>query len=135
MCNEKNTTRNNTHEKDYRFLDYRLNQLETTLKTGQEKIEQEQKQNYNELLKILQQLQEGNSTQNQTLAELNTRIKSVEQKMPNIDALEKTTTSHAKQIENLERRLDTYKQITTGIGIALIGTIITLFFNIITKVL
>lgn len=134
MCNEK-TNNNNNHEKDYRFLDYRLNQLETTLKTGQEKIEQEQKQNYNELLKILQQLQEGNSTQNQNLTELNTRIKSVEQKMPNIDALEKTTTSHAKQIENLERRLDIYKQITTGIGIALIGTIITLFFNILTKVL
>ena len=134
MCNEK-TKNNNTPAEDYRFLDYRLTQLEQTLRKGQEKLEQEQKQNYNELLKILQQLQEGNSTQNQTLTELNTRIKSVEQKMPNIDALEKTTTSHAKQIENLERRLDTYKQITTGIGIALIGTIITLFFNILTKVL
>ena len=133
MCNENKT--NNTHEKDYRFLDYRLNQLETTLKTGQEKIEQEQKQNYNELLRILQQLQEGNSTQNQTLTELNTRIKNVEKKMPCIDSLEKTATGHAKQIENLERRLDIYKQITTGIGIALIGTMITLFFNILTKVL
>ncbi len=134
MCNEK-TKNNNTHDEGYRFLDYRLTQLEQNLRKGQEKLEHDQKENYNELLKILQQLQEGNSTQNQTLAELNTRIKSVEQKMPNIDALEKTTTSHAKQIENLERRLDTYKQITTGIGIALIGTIITLFFNILTKVL
>ena len=122
-------------EYDYKFLDYRLNQLEQNLKQGQQKLEETQTQNYNEILQILKTLTEGNSTQNQTLTELNTRIKNVEKKMPNIDSLEKTTTGHAKQIEHLERRLDIYKQITTGIGIALIGTMITLFFNIITKLL
>ena len=122
-------------EYDYKFLDYRLNQLEQNLKQGQQKLEETQTQNYNEILQILKTLTEGNSTQNQTLTELNTRIKNVEKKMPNIDSLEKTTTGHAKQIENLETRLDTYKQITIAIVVALVGTMITLFFNILTKVL
>ena len=122
-------------EYDYKFLDYRLNQLEQNLKQGQQKLEETQTQNYNEILQILKTLTEGNSTQNQTLTELNTRIKNVEKKMPNIDSLEKTTTGHAKQIENLETRLDTYKQITIAIVVALVGTMITLFFNIITKLL
>ena len=122
-------------EYDYKFLDYRLNQLEQNLKQGQQKLEQTQAQNYNELLKILQQLQEGNSTQNQTLTELNTRITNIEQKIRCIDKLKESTATHHERIDNIERRLDIYKQITIAIAVALIGTMITLFFNIITKLL
>lgn len=128
MCNEKNKQGPKGTKQDYRFLDYRLNQLETNLRRGQEQLEQEQKNNYNDLIKILQVLQEGNNEQNKQLVELSQRQKSVEEKLPCIDSLKEVATKHNTEIKELERRMDTYKQILMLVGT---GVIISLLSQVI----
>ena len=115
MCNE--TKKNNDEEQyDYRFLDYRLNQYETKLDKGLEKLEQGQKNNYTEIMKTLRLMQEGNNEQNKTLIELNQRIQVVEQKINCIDRLKEVTTKHGEEIRTLYKRLDIYKQLLMAIG-------------------
>lgn len=128
MCNEKNKQGPKGTKQDYRFLDYRLNQLETNLRRGQEQLEQEQKNNYNDLIKILQVLQEGNNEQNKQLVELSQRQKSVEEKLPCIDSLKEVATKHNTEIKELERRMEIYKQILMLVGT---GVIISLLSQVI----
>ena len=126
MCKEK---KDYTKEYDYKFLDYRLTQLEQNLRKGQEKLETVQTQNYNELLKILQTLQENNQTQNQTLTELHTRIITLEQNTTCLEPLKEKTTEHNKQIEHIHHRLDIYKQILIIMGGAVITALVGLIFK------
>ena len=128
MCNEKNKQNTKETEHDYRFLEYRLDQLETNLRKGQEKLEIEQKNNYNGLIKILQVLQEGNNEQNKQLVELSQRQKSVEEKLPCIDSLKEVATKHNTEIKELERRMEIYKQILMLVGT---GVIISLLSQVI----
>lgn len=130
MCNEETKKLGAVEEYDYRFIDYRLTQLETNLKNGQKKLEEEQQGNYRELLNILQAIQEGNNTQNQKLIELNERQKTSEEKLACIDKLREVATKHNTEIHELERRLEIYKQVLfvigTGVAIALITEILHL---------
>jgi len=124
MCNEHNEKK----EHDYRFLDYRLDQLETNLLKGQEKLEQEQTNNYKELIKMLQIVQEGNNEQNKQLVELTQKTNALEEKVHCIDKLKESATKHGEEIRALHDRLDIYKQILllvgTGAGVALLIEII-----------
>ena len=117
-------------DEDYRFIDYRLNQLETNLRKGQEKLEQEQQNNYKEIMHILQVMQEGNNEQNKQLIEVIQRQKTVEEKMGCIDKLREVATKNTTEIKDIERRIEIYKQILfvvgTGAAIALITEIITI---------
>lgn len=126
MSDEQETT----IDEDYRFIDYRLNQLETNLRKGQEKLEQEQNRNYKELLHLLQVMQEGNNEQNKQLIEVVQRQKTVEEKMGCIDKLREVATKNTTEIKDIERRIEIYKQILfvvgTGAAIALITEIITI---------
>lgn len=126
MSDEQETT----IDEDYRFIDYRLNQLETNLRKGQEKLEQEQNRNYKELLHLLQVMQEGNNEQNKQLIEVIQRQKTVEEKMACIDKLREVATKNTTEIKDIERRIEIYKQILfvvgTGAAIALITEIITI---------
>lgn len=126
MSDEQETT----IDEDYRFIDYRLNQLETNLRKGQEKLEQEQQNNYKEIMHLLQVMQEGNNEQNKQLIEVVQRQKTVEEKMACIDKLREVATKNTTEIKDIERRIEIYKQILfvvgTGAAIALITEIITI---------
>lgn len=126
MSDEQETT----IDEDYRFIDYRLNQLETNLRKGQEKLEQEQQNNYKEIMHLLQVMQEANNEQNKQLIEVNQRQKTVEEKMQCIDKLREVATKNTTEIKDIERRIEIYKQILfvvgTGAAIALITEIITI---------
>lgn len=117
-------------DEDYRFIDYRLNQLETNLRKGQEKLEREQQNNYKEIMHLLQVMQEGNNEQNKQLIEVVQRQKTVEEKMACIDKLREVATKNTTEIKDIERRIEIYKQILfvvgTGAAIALITEIITI---------
>jgi len=128
MCNEKNKQVHKGTKQDYRFLDYRLDQLEINLRRGQEQLEQEQKNNYKELIKMLQLVQEGNNELNKQLVELAQRQKSVEEKLPCIDSLKEVATKHNTEIKELERRMEIYKQILMLVGT---GVIISLLSQVI----
>lgn len=129
MCNE-NKTQPKKIADDYRFFDYRLTQLETNLRKGQEKIEQETAQNYKELIQMLHTMQENNNEQNKQLIEVNQRQKTVEEKMQCLDKLREVATKNTTEIKDIERRIEIYKQILfvvgTGAAIALITEIITI---------
>ena len=126
MSDEQETT----IDEDYRFIDYRLNQLETNLRKGQEKLEREQQNNYKEIMHLLQVMQEGNNEQNKQLIEVVQRQKTVEEKMRCIDKLREVATKNTTEIKDIERRIEIYKQILfvvgTGAAIALITEIITI---------
>ena len=127
MSDEQNKK---TNDDDYRFIDYRLDQLETNLRKGQEKLEQEQNQNYKELLQMLQLIQENNTEQSKQIIEVNQRQKTVEEKMQCIDKLREVATKNTTEIKDIERRIEIYKQILfvigTGVAIALLTEILTL---------
>ena len=126
MSDEQETT----IDEDYRFIDYRLNQLEQNLRKGQEKLEQEQNQNYKELIQMLQVMQEANNEQNKQLIEVIQRQKTVEEKMQCIDKLREVATKNTTEIKDIERRIEIYKQILfvvgTGAALALLTEIITI---------
>ena len=126
MSDEQETT----IDEDYRFIDYRLNQLEQNLRKGQEKLEQEQQNNYKEIMHLLQVMQEANNEQNKQLIEVIQRQKTVEEKMGCIDKLREVATKNTTEIKDIERRIEIYKQILfvvgTGAAIALITEIITI---------
>ena len=126
MSDEQETT----IDEDFRFIDYRLNQLETNLRKGQEKLEREQQNNYKEIMHLLQVMQEGNNEQNKQLIEVVQRQKTVEEKMGCIDKLREVATKNTTEIKDIERRIEIYKQILfvvgTGAAIALITEIITI---------
>ena len=127
MSDEQNKK---TSDDDYRFIDYRLNQLEQNLRKGQEKLEQETQNNYKELIQMLQVMQEANNEQNKQLIEVIQRQKTVEEKMKCIDKLREVATKNTTEIKDIERRIEIYKQILfvvgTGAAIALITEIITI---------
>ena len=126
MSDEQETT----IDEDYRFIDYRLNQLEQNLRKGQEKLEQETQNNYKEIMHLLQVMQEGNNEQNKQIIEVIQRQKTVEEKMRCIDKLREVATKNTTEIKDIERRIEIYKQILfvvgTGAAIALITEIITI---------
>lgn len=125
MCNEK---MNKEQLKDYRFIDYRLDQLELRITKGLEKLETEQAENNKEILRTLQLMQEGQNEQNKTLIELSTRQENMEQKVQCIDRLREIATKNTTEIREVERRLEIYKQLLlvvgTGVAVALITEIV-----------
>lgn len=126
MCNEKNKTEPElTHQpdKDFRFMEYRLNQLELNLRKGQEKLEQEYKDSNKQIIDTLALIQENNNELNKNLIELAQRQSNTENKLNNIDKLLETTTINTTQITELKRRLEIYKQILFMVG----GTAVTAF--------
>ena len=126
MCNEQ--TQDEIEQQ--RFIDYRLDQLELNLRKGQEKLEQEYKEQNQQIMKTLTIMQEGQNQQNRTLAELNTRVATLEDKNSCIDKLREIATKNTTEIKDVERRLDIYKHILlavgTGAGVALLIDIIKL---------
>lgn len=120
MCNE---TKEPSLNKDYRFIDYRLDQLEQNLSKGQERLEKEYKEQNEQIMKTLQIMQEGQNQQNQTLTELKQRVVTLEEKRGAVDKLKEVAARDTTRITELERRLDLYKVVIVGIVITVIGTV------------
>lgn len=132
MCNEK--TKNNPGEEyDYRFLDYRLDQLQTQITKGLEKLETDQNQNYKELIQMLQIMQEGNNMQNQKLVEIGQRQVAMEEKIGCVEKLKEVASSHSEKIKNIERRLEIYKQIGFLIGGTAVTGLLTALWGVLLK--
>ena len=117
-----NETEDTTY--DYRFLDYRLDQLELNLRKGQEKLEKEYKESNKTILETLTAMQEGQNEQNRTIVELIQRQKNVEEKMKCIDKLRDVATENTTRVKELERRIDIYKQVLIGVGISAVSALI-----------
>ena len=118
--NKKELTRTN----EYKFIEYRLDQLEQNLRKGQEKLEADAKHNNEEIMQLLQQNNQTLLEQNKQLVELQQRQINVEEKVSCINRLREVATKNRTNIHEIERRLEVYKQILfvvgTGVAIALI---------------
>ena len=119
MCNE-----NKQEEEEYRFMDYRLDQLEKNLEREIQKIEQEQRRNNTEIMKTLQTLQEGVNNTTRTLIVHEGKLNSIEEKSKCLEELKKETTKQAQQIKTLYSRMSTYRQLLMGVGIAALGAVL-----------
>lgn len=111
MCNELNKNKTN-YNNDYRFIIYRLDQ-----------IEDEEKENFKQLMQMLQLVQEGMNDQNKTIVELKQRQTALEKKIGKIDQLLVDDATHKSEIGNIYHRLNVYKAVLVGITITVIGTV------------
>ena len=123
MDNEHNK-KELTRTDEYKFIEYRLDQLEQNLRKGQEKLEADAKHNNEEIMQLLQQNNQTLLEQNKQLVELQQRQINVEEKVSCINRLREVATKNRTNIHEIERRLEVYKQILfvvgTGVAIALI---------------
>lgn len=134
MCNEKSISSNKqVQEKDFRFIDYRLNQLEINLRKGQEKLEREYKEANRQILDTLKLMQENHNEVNKTLIELSQRQANTENKIISIDRLLETATMNRTEIKELERRMDIYKQILFLVGGTAVSALLMALFQLILK--
>lgn len=114
MCPEDvNKGKEEQEIKDYRFILYRLDQLEVS-----------EKENFKEIMKMLQVMQQGQNEQNKTIIELNQRMYAVEEKIKCIDKLKEAAATRKTEVNNLYRRLDIYKAVLIGISITVVGTLL-----------
>ena len=127
------TTNTNNHAEDYRFFDYRLDQLENNLREGQLRIEQEYKASHNQVLETLRVMQENNNTQNRNIIELKEQTKNLEEKVHCIDKLKEVATIHKQRVDNIDRRLEIYKQILFIIGSVAVTSFLTALFELVMK--
>ena len=125
MCNEKRK------EYDYRFLDYRLDQLAQQINKGLTKLEQETTANNKEVVQILQTMQEGQNEQNKQLVQLQQRQNNIESQIERIDELKEEVTTNKTQITNIERRLEIYQAVLIGVTISVVASIIILVIQLI----
>lgn len=132
MGNEKNIESHPLDE-DYRFIDYRLDQLEHNLQKGQERLEQESKRNYEEILKTLRAMQQSQTEQNKQLIIHEGKLTRIEEKIQKIDHLNDASTESKQEIINIHHRLGVIRKIMFLIGGATVTALITAFFNLLTK--
>ena len=126
MCNEKQADTD-----QYRFLDYRLDQLENNLKKGQERLENEYKEQNKQIMQTLTMMQESMGQHNTAIVEVTQRITTIEQKAETLDNIRERTTKHNERIKELERRLDIYKQILVALSVTVAGAILVEIIKII----
>lgn len=134
MCNEKTSNKKgDIQENDYRFIDYRLTQLENNLRQGQERLEQEYKEANKQIMETLKRLQENNNEINKSIIELSQRQSATENRINNLDTLKETATKNRTEINEIERRLDIYKQILFLIGGTAVTSLMMAIFQLILK--
>ena len=127
VCNEQ-IKEEQPRIEGYKFIEYRLDQLEQNLRKGQEKLEADAKHNNEEIMHLLQQNNQTLLEQNKQLVELHQRQINVEEKVSCINKLREVATKNRTNIHEIERRLEIYKQILfvvgTGAALALITELI-----------
>jgi len=126
MCNEQQAD-----TEQYRFLDYRLDQLEQNLRKGQERLENEYKEQNKQIMQTLTMMQESMGQHNTAIVEVTQRISNIEQKAETLDNIRERTTKHHERIKELERRLDIYKQVLIAVSVTVVGAILIELIRII----
>lgn len=126
MCNEQQADTD-----QYRFLDYRLDQLEQNLRKGQERLENEYKEQNKQIMQTLTMMQESMGQHNTAIVEVTQRISNIEQKAETLDNIRERTTKHHERIKELERRLDIYKQVLIAVSVTVVGAILIELIRII----
>ena len=126
MCNEQQAD-----PEQYRFLDYRLDQLEQNLRKGQERLENEYKEQNKQIMQTLTMMQESMGQHNTAIVEVTQRISNLEQKGQCLDKIRESTTKHHERIKELERRLDIYKQVLIAVSVTVVGAILIELIRII----
>ena len=109
----KNEPKDEQEIKDYRFILYRIDQLEIN-----------EKENFKELMKMLQVMQQGQNEHNKTIIEINQRMYAVEEKTKCIDKLKEAATKRKKDVVNINRRLDIYRAVLIGVAITFLATVV-----------
>jgi len=137
MCNQnkkptqQETTReNNNNTGDYRFLDYRLNQLELKLERGLEQIETEQRRYNIEVMKTLQTLQEGQHKTTENMAKVQQHIQDMEEKLKCIDKLKDVASKNTARITAVNHRVDVVQRILFAVATAAISALFTALISI-----
>ena len=129
MCNKKTKDKKD----DYRFLDYRLTQLENKLDQGLNKIETDQRQYNAEVLKTLTSLQEGQNRQMERIAEIRQRQTSLEEKIRCIEELKITSQANKDGVTHLNHRTDVLQKIMFIVGGAAATSFIAALFTLLTR--
>jgi uncharacterized FlgJ-related protein len=132
MCNEKNNKKED-QVNDYRFLDYRLNQLELKLGEGLKKIEEEQKEYNLQVMETLQRLQEGQNKTYETIAQLEQRTLNLEQRITCIDNLKKAANKNTERNKHLNHRINVIQKILFMVGAAAVSGLGTALFALLMK--
>lgn len=138
MCNQNKTTlqtqqetmKNNNNTGDYRFLDYRLNQLELKLERGLEQIETEQRRYNIEVMKTLQTLQEGQNRTTENMAKVRQHIDDMEEKLKCIDKLKEVASKNTARITAVNHRVDVVQKILFAVATAAISALFTALISI-----
>ncbi|RAP45033.1 MAG: hypothetical protein BZ136_08515 [Methanosphaera sp. rholeuAM74] len=134
MCNNKKTTphpdKTTTPPNDYRFLDYRLTQLENKLERGLDTIEQEQRRYNLEVMKTLTNLQEGQNKTTENIAKLRQRIDNMDEQMKCLDKLKETANKNTAKIKATNHRIDVIQKILFAVGGAAISALFTAIISI-----
>ena len=142
MCNTKNknntdtitnsTTKNNTSTiNNYKFIDYRLTQLENKLEKGLENIEQEQRRYNTDVMNTLQTLQLGQSKTGEAMAKVQQRIETLEQNQNCIEKLKDAANKNITRIEAANHRIDVVQKILFAVGGAAISALFAAAFSIV----
>ena len=127
MCNEHPKNDN----EEYRFLDYRLDQLENNLRKGQERLENEYKEQNKQIMQTLTMMQDSMNQHNTAIVEVTQRITNLEEKGHGLDKMRERITEHHERIKELERRLDIYKQVLIAVSVTVVGAILIELIRII----
>lgn len=137
MCNNQ---KNNKHTEDketakllndYKFIDYRLTQLENKLEKGLESIEQEQRTYQLEVMKTLHCLQEGQNKTSENMAKVQQRIETLEHNERYIDNLKDAARTNTTSIEAVNHRVDVVQKILFAVGGAAVSALFAAAFSIV----
>ncbi len=144
MCNTKNknntdtitqnsTTKNNdiVAINDYKFIDYRLTQLENKLEKGLSNLEQDHRRNTTEIMKTLQTLQLGQSKTGEAMAKMQQRINTLEQNQHCIEKLKDAANKNITKIEAANHRIDVVQKILFAVGGAAVSALFAAAFSIV----
>lgn len=140
--NNTNNTAKKTSEdqhKDYRFLDYRLDQLGNQIETGLTRIEEEQKQYNLQVMNTLQKLQEGQNKTYENIAQLRQRQIDMEDKLHCIDKLREATSRNSERIKNnnqsTNHRIDVIQKILIAVATVAVSALFSAVISIMQLIL
>ena len=133
------TEETDIHTQDYRFLDYRLTQLENKLDKGLNKLEHEQREYNLQVMNTLHQLQEGQHKTYENIAQIKQRQTDMEEKLHCIDKLKAITSQNRERIRNnydsTNHRIDVVQKILFAVGGAAVSALFAAAFSIVQLIL
>ena len=130
---DKKQVEKEKNDKDYRFFDYRLTQLEFKLDKGLTQIEEKQETYNIQVMQTLTTLQDGQNKQMERIAEMRQRQSSLEEKIGCIDELKKTSQANSDGVTHLDHRINVMQKIMFIVGGAAATSFIAALFTLLTR--